>query len=184
MNSTATKLLELLGSRLGRFSHSELMEATGFTAIQVTDGLKTLKRRGFAHLLWRGCHKVTPEGLHHLETGKGITSGPNGPRTMSDETGGNFRSRLWRALRLSKKGSVPELLVLATRGSEGNAEDNAKTYLEALTRAGILIRMSMKGVNGRTRYLLIRDTGPLAPQWNKRQKRIFDPNTGETLDVT
>ena len=188
MSTTSQRILRALSTRLGLQHVREIREATGLTVEQVQDGLQTLARRGFVERLGEGKVTASKEGLEWLVMGKSITSGPNGPRPMTTE-GTSLRSRLWRAIRLMKKGTIADLLELAERGTEGNAYASSKEYLNALVRSGHLIRMTRRGerqiVNGQTptRYCLAVDSGPFPPQFNRRQRRVFDPNTGSTFDV-
>ncbi len=186
--SISQRLLAALGTRLGRMHVRELQKATGLSEDQVQDGLQTLVRRGFVKRLGEGNVKATPDGLEWLSQGRAIKPGPQGPH-VAETKGTSLRCRLWRAIRLIKKGTVAELLELAERGTEGNAEANAKEYLNALVRSGHLLRLSRKGERQRpngtspTRYGLAADSGPLPPQYNRHQKRVFDPNTGRSIDV-
>lgn len=188
MSTTSQRILRTLSTRLGLQHLSEIREATGLTVLQVHDGIQTLARRGFVERLGEGKVCASKAGLEWLAMGKTITSGPNGPRPMTTE-GTSLRFRLWRAIRLVRKGTIADLLELAERGSEGNAYASAKEYLNALVRSGHLIRMNRRGerqVNHGetpTRYCITVDSGPLPPQYNRHQKRVFDPNTGSSFDV-
>lgn len=177
-NGQATRVLEACRNRLGRIRIGEISGATGLDTRQVTRAVRILIRRGLAIRSWAGVFKLTPEGLEALNKGAEIQPGQPGPRILDlPET--SVRTRVWRALRITRKGSIRELLILASRGEEIDPEDTRK-YLNALTHAGFLTRMSHRGERGQTRYLLIRDSGPRAPQWDKRKRRVFDPNT-ETI---
>ena len=188
MSSTSQRILRVLSTRLGLQHLSDIREATGLTVTQVHDGVQTLDRRGFVERLGEGKVCASKAGLEWLALGKCITSGPKGPRPM-ETSGTSLRFRLWRAIRIIRKGTIADLLELAERGNEGNAFASAKEYLNALVRSGHLMRMSRRGerqiVNGQapTRYCLTVDSGPLPPQFNRRQKRVFDPNTGSSFDV-
>lgn len=191
METTSQQVLTTLSARLGQMHVREIREATGLSEDQVQTAVKTLIRRGFAKRLGRlgeGRVKATAEGLTFLRAGREITSGPKGPR-LSHEDGSSLRSRVWRALRLLRKASISELLELAERGTEANAHLNTKDYLNALVRTGHVMRMTRRGqaefpvTTGPTRYCICLDNGPQAPQWNKRKKRVFDPNIRETFDV-
>ena len=188
MTAPSQRVLSVLGQRIGIFRVRELREATELSDDQVQGALRTLTQRGYAERRGEGCVKATAEGLRFLAAAKTIKSGPKGPRIMETE-GTSLRSRLWRAINIVKKATVAELLELACRGTEANAEDNAKTYFNVLCRSGHLMRMNRRGPTehpitiGATRYCLVLNTGPLAPQWNRRQKRVFDPNTGQVFDV-
>jgi DNA-binding MarR family transcriptional regulator len=185
-------VLAFLGTRLGAVHVREIRKSIDLTEDQVQSALKTLVRRGYVKRLGQigeGRVKATTEGLAFLEAGKAITSGPKGPRVLADDNS-SLRSRIWRALRLLHKGTVTEILELAARGCEGNAQSSAKDYLNALVRSGHCMRLSRPGEKTEwpntvapTRYCLCLDNGPQAPQWNKRQKRIYDPNIKKVFHV-
>lgn len=188
MTTSSQRVLQVLGTRLGVIKTTEIASATGLSCDQVHSGVGTLVRRGYAQRRGEGRVKATAAGLSFLEAGKEINSGPKGPRIVETE-GSSLRSRLWRALRLTGKATIAELLELAGRGSERDAEGNAKEYLNALVKSGHVMRMSRRAepewpaTTGATRYSLVLNTGPKPPQLNRRKKRVFDPNTGETFDV-
>ncbi|WP_257311190.1 hypothetical protein [Geothrix fuzhouensis] len=168
--------------RLGdRVSLRDLAARLELTPTQVRFTLYALMERGLVRHCWKGVYAITPEGLKHLASGKVITSGPKGPHGPSPFAPSTLRTRLWRALRLKRVASVDELLVLAAKGTEGNAREDARRYLNALAHVGILDPAYTR--SGPQRWLLLRDTGPQAPQWNKRQKRVFDPNQGVSYDL-
>jgi len=188
MSTNSQKALAALAQRVGAMDIQEIGQAANLTADQVYGAVRTLVLRGYAERRGKGRAKATMEGLRFLEKGKEITRGAGGPR-MAETEGTHLRSRIWRALRLAQKATVSELLELASRGTEGNAAMNAKDYLNALVKSGHVMRLSRRGPSdfpitmGPSRYCLALNTGPQAPQFNKRQKRVFDPNTGETFDV-
>lgn len=188
MTTTSQQVLAVLGQCLGVVRNQEIEEATSLDHEQVKSAIRTLVRRGYAERRGELRVKATTEGLAFLEAGNEITSGPNGPRVMETE-GTSLRSRIWRAIRLAQKASVSELLELAARGPETNAALNAKEYLRALEKSGHLMRLSRRApsewpvTTGESRYVIVLNTGPQAPQFNRRQKRVFDPNTGETFQL-
>ena len=166
-------------TRLGKVTSRDIRLATGLCKDQVCGAMPGLLARGLVRRCRVGVYAITPAGLRHLEGNKTTTFGPKGPRPIFAPS--SFRARLWRALRLKRVATVDELLVLAAKGTEGNAREDANKYLRALARAGILDPAYTR--SGPQRWLLLRDTGPRAPQWNKRQKRVFDPNTETTYDL-
>jgi hypothetical protein len=167
---------------IGRVSVRQVAESLGITHYSARFALYALMKRKLVRRCWKGVYAITVEGLKQLESGKTITSGPKGPRTTTSPFApSTLRSRVWRALRLKRVASVDELLVLATKGNEGNAREDTRRYLNALHHAGIIDPACNRG--GPQRFLLLRDRGPQAPQWNKRQKRIYDPNDGTTYDL-
>ncbi len=177
----STAILRAMAGRLGRIAFGALVEDTGLTRLQVRDGLTTLRGRGLAVMAWRGTWKLTPKGAEAAGKGLELKSGPAGPRPVS-EVPHHFRSRLWRALRMMRKSTIHGLLVPASSPSDGNPYESAKKYLDALVKAGFVKRMPHKD-GTRTIYALVRDSGPLPPQWNKRQGRVYDANTQEVFDV-
>jgi hypothetical protein len=87
-----------------------------------------------------------------------------------------LRVRVWEAIRTARKGTVAEIeqLALASEKDPGGVQ----RYLLALRRGGYLRRM--KAVSYKeARYLLIRDTGPLAPILRRSKDCLYDPNTKE-----
>lgn len=179
--SPSTALLRAMAGRLGRIAFGVLVDDTGLTRLQVRDGLKTLRGRGLAVMVWRGTWALTPKGAAVAGQGVEVTSGPMGPRPAADVPH-HFRSRLWRALRMMRRATIHGLLVPASNTTDGNPYESAKKYLDALVRAGFVKRLPHKE-GARTIYAIVRDSGPLPPQWNKRQRRVYDANTKETFDV-
>ena len=111
--------------------------------------------------------------------------GVHAPRvTRSGEpvTQGASRLAMWRVMRKLKNFTRRSLAAAAS--TEGNlvAEEDAKTYVHYLAKAGYLAVV----VPGRPRHLevyaFIRsfDTGPLAPMI-QRVKHVYDPNLGKVV---
>jgi len=188
MSTTSQQVLAALGQRIGVFHVHEIQKMTNLSGEQIQGALKTLVRRGFVERRGTGLIKATAEGWAFLSVENEIKPGPTAPR-RSKGGSSNLRDRLWKALRLAQKATIPELLELAARGSEINAALNAKDYLNALVRSGHVIRLTRRAppvwpaTTGASRYCLILDTGPQAPTYNPHRKSVFDPNTGETFDV-
>jgi hypothetical protein len=187
MSRTTQAVLEALGAAGKRLSTPELAEQLGMALDNVRVALKTLEHRGYARerttpgagsriLHW---WRITKVGKRALEEGVQITTGPAGPRPMGWYS---LRSRVWRALRTCRRATVHELLVLAARGDEADASKDARAYLNALARANYVVRVP-NGPGKTPDWFLRRDTGFEAPQWNKRQARVYDPNTREVFDV-
>ncbi len=178
--STAAQVLDACRHFLGRIRLQDLVEQTGFTTTRTRFAVQTLVSRGLLSWVDRGTYRLTPNGFEALVGELDLRPGPRGPRHELPQTG--IRTRVWRALRLQQKGSIRDLLTLASRGEALDREDTKK-YLGALTKAGYLRRLQVRGEHRETRYLLIRDTGPKAPQWDKRRARVHDANTGTTYEL-
>lgn len=132
-----------------------------------------------------GKFRLTAEGRIALEAGANLKSGPKKPSGKARDTAGSLREKVWRLLRIRQKASVPEVVGLLCDG-EATAKtieattNNVQKYLRALRATGYLIEMRREPgtkptSNGFKRYLLVRDTGPLAPT-RRGKDCVYDPN--------
>lgn len=92
------------------------------------------------------------------------------------------REHLWRTLRIIGDFTAAELADAASTPESPIARNTADEYCLFLRAAGYLqvTRPSSPGIPTRYRLLPSRWTGPLAPMI-QRTKRLYDPNTGETV---
>lgn len=138
-----------------------------------------------------GCYVLTEEGAAFVASGETLKSGPQGKLTGHRRPcQRTFRDRVWEALRIRQKASVPELVELAgTSSSYARDTDNCQRFLRALAGAGYLRPLPHRDAgialtsNGFKRWHLLRDTGPEAPRVSVRNRTIFDPNTQETFVI-
>lgn len=168
---------------------AELASVTGMENRAVVKAAAALIARGLAERAEVGCFTLTAEGQAFRDAGAEITSGPMRPLTQTYRRWRKpaLRDRLWAALRIKGKASIPELLELAGDG-ERDFSNAAQKFLKALSRAGYLRELRREPgtaptSNGFKRYQLLRDTGPEAPQLRVRQRQLFDPNTQETFEI-
>ena len=161
----------------------EVGAAKGVEGKRLDMCLLKLRRLGLI-ALENGRYNLTPAGRAFLDSGKRLTSGPRGPQPGKRLFKGTLRERAWHAMRIRQKFSLGEILEIAARGKERDAESNVGKYLRALRRAGFLTEMRRKKEegdaptsNGVKRYLLVRDSGPQAPRWLPRRGLVYDPNT-------
>lgn len=179
MSGLATSQMAVLAALPGDacFTAGELEGATGLAPDCIRHACRALVERGMLQRRERGCWSATDEGRIAAETGAAIVSGPRGrltqekPRTRRASTG---RDKVWRAIRTQQKFAIADLMMLTGDVSAHNIKD----YVFALAKAGYLARLPSKG--RQTRFLLIDDTGPLAPVQRDARKEFFDRNTGET----
>lgn len=132
-----------------------------------------------------GKYRLTAEGRIALEAGANLKSGPKGPSGKARDTAGSMRDKVWRLLRIRQKASVPEVVALLCDGDATEKQiecvtNNVQKYLRALRATGYLADMRREPgakptSNGFKRYLLVRDTGPLAPT-RRGKDRVYDPN--------
>lgn len=112
-----------------------------------------------------------------------MTRGQKAPRTVCF----GLRARAWWVMRAKPTFTLTGLLMIVASGAEANAASNLGKYVRALARVGILrdtgrARPKNPTSNGEIQYRLCRNTGPAAPVW-RRDGCVFDPNTGELLEV-
>lgn len=164
---------------------ADLVHSTGLTEIQVERACLKLRKHGFLEKCEQGCHTITEAGRIAMASGKKITSGPNGKHTAPKVNKNSLRIKVWRAMRIRQKFSIPELTALVAQGGEKDITSNIGKYIRALQKAGYLAEMgkrekgSAMTSNGYKRYWLLpdRNTGMQAPVWRVAAKAIYDPNT-------
>ncbi len=179
-----TAVLNALGSG-ACLTIDVLAERTGLTRRQVSGSCARLIVRALVVRIELGCFRATGDGLVAAATGVPIKPGPRGPMARRRPVRKSLAARLWRAMRLKGKFTIPSLLELAVR-DEKQPRSLAERYLRALERAGYVHRLPTREPgtsptsNGFVRWSLIRDTGDLAPI-ARGDGTMFDPNTGETV---
>lgn len=164
----------------------------------VHKSLEHLRRRGFVGVAqaFAGRNGARPADYSATDDarafqGKGAPIKPgvpkgvrvsNGPLIMPDP----FRDRLWNALRVKKRGTLPELLQAASRDDDKNPVDRARNFLNTLARTDIVIAQGQKNHRARAHgdakgsrlitYILCRDLGPKTPA--PQRGFVFDQNDG------
>lgn len=169
-----------------------IARVSGLERKQVINACDKLVRHGFLirqtysdGKVKPGKFRLTGEGRIALEAGANLKSGPKKPSGKARDTAGSLRERVWRLLRIRQKTSVPEVVGLLCDG-EATAKtieattNNVQKYLRALYVTGYLVEMRREPgtkptSNGFKRYLLVRDSGPLAPT-RRGKDRMYDPN--------
>ena len=138
--------------------------------------LQTLRARALVTSV-PGVHELTSKGRSWVEAGLEINGGPR-PGNSQSRTATTLRAKAWRYLLIKNKASLGEILLLVADGTEARAEQNLRRYLNALTRAGILVKT-------RSGWLLPHDhiTGTEAPSWNTKTRMVMDLNTGESWRI-
>ncbi|SDX89447.1 hypothetical protein [Nitrosomonas halophila] len=188
----AEQLLRDIGRHAPKacITKDRLVELTGLTAKQVENALLKLRKHGLVERTETGGHCLTSAGQQALAAGETkLKSGPRGPQPGARIHRGSLRTRVWRAIRIRRKFSLPEIETLVVQGEEKAVRNNIGKYLKALERAGYLVRMPRREAgeaptsNGHLRYWLPdnKDTGPIAPIWRPAQGTLFDQNIGKEV---
>ncbi len=188
MRGVATAVLSALARGPG-FTTEWLSGQTGYTHKQVSDACAVLARRGFVASRVVGKFRVTNAGRELLEEGGRIRSGhPDGPRErrIARDT---LRGRVWRAMGMLRRATIPELVGYAAGGGEKAAAGNIRKYLLALEKAGYVVRDARRvpgtapTSNGFALFVLVEKTGPKAPVYSNRKRHLYDPNTEKEIPL-
>ena len=167
-------------------TEDRLLELTALSKRQVQQSCRLLRGSGLLEKTDEGCHTITKAGIEALESGARYRSGPkdkqhNGKRVWKNTA----RIRIWRAIRLRRKFSVPEIIALVADETSGDMTSNVQKYVRALAKAGYLIALPKREAgtsltsNGYKRWWLPdeKDSGPEAPIWRMERGTVYDPNT-------
>ncbi len=187
MTWNAEKLLTAISDSNPRHCITDvrLAELTGLEVNQVQQSARTLISHELMEKTVKGCLRLTRAGRHAVESGASIRA----KHVLKD----TLRVRVWRAIRIRRKFTAPEIISLVADGTErGDITSNVQKYVRALFKAGYLIEMKKREAgtaltsNGYKRWWLQddKDTGPKAPVWSLEKQRVYDPNTEETHDIS
>jgi hypothetical protein len=178
----AETLLQAIGRDMGPdgcVTAERMAELTGWQPGRVNNAVEVLKRNELLTTRSLGCYRLTEAGVEVVE-GRArprLKSGPKGKHGASRAQDEALGARIWRALRILGKASLPDLMEIAdSKGSRSEA-DHARRYLRALADAGYL-RELRREPGTHKRWLLVRDTGPQAPVPRSAWSELRDPNTG------
>lgn len=169
-----------LSGMLGRLMKKKLVE-------RARDCEPQLSRENYNRRV--AMYRATGKGRALAATGKRLTLGPaKGTPVVGRQPRKNtFRMRLWTALRIKRRVTVPELIELAVAGTKlkdsAALRGNTRCYLNMLSCAGIVTALptSELGYCGQPlrRWALVRDLGPRTPE--EKATGIRDPNSGTLI---
>lgn len=189
----AEQLLKTIGQHAldECITEQKLVSLTRLKEKQVENAMRKLHQHKLIILTKPGCYRLTESGKEALATDAELRSGPNGSYQTVRIHKNSLRTRVWRAIRIRKKFSIPEIEPLVASGDEADIVSNIRKYMIALEKAGYLIRMRKREAggtltsNGHVRWWLPdeSDTGPLAPVWRPSRNTLFDPNTGKEVTL-
>lgn len=185
LGAAATALLRaLVGAPLSR---DEAIKALNISQRQATNAARNLLRRGYLALGPNALYQLTAEGAAAAEAGVIIRGGPKGQVKLVKDT---LRARAWCAMRVRRTFTIGEIVADAVVSGEGQPRDNIARYLSRLQAAGYVREQRRRqpgtaiGSNGFKRFVLVRNTGPLAPVFRSEAHCVFDPNLGKETPCT
>lgn len=187
MSTLSEQLLTVMAAEAGAdgcVMVDRLATATDRSIHKVGNLLHTLTSNGLATMRSPGCYRVTDEGAAYLAGGsdRRLTTGPKAPHGADRSLPDSLTARVWRALRIKQKATVPELMEAID--AEPHQYAQVGRYLKALVDAGLVTRLPRKvrgagmGNTGYVQHLLPRDPGPLAPVFRAKANTLRCPNTG------
>lgn len=167
----------------------ELEKALGLSRRQVSDGAAKLAYRKFLCRMERGCYQLTELGLKAAGEGQVIKSGPIGPDTgkVRAKVSNTFRDRAWRSMRVRRQFTIADIVADAAADGDTDPESNVGRYLRALGMAGYVKEMRERAPgtrltsNGFKRFVLVKDTGPVAPVYRPKARTLHDYNLQEEI---
>ena len=168
-------------------TEARMAEITKADARSIENSCLKLRKHGFLEKTERGCYKLTRAGRAFVAQGAKLRSGPQGPRTGRVVQQGSLRARAWAAMRIKRKFSIADLVMLCARGGERDIVSNIGKYLRALGRARLVQQLAVREPsfvstsNGALRWMLLVDNGPKPPVWRQSRGTVYDPNTEEDI---
>ncbi len=171
----------------------DLVPMTGMGRKDVVRAVGKLIGKGYAERKDIGCYTLTAEGEAFRASGQKFKPGTY-KRTAKHwrPRPNSMRDRLWAAIRIRQKASMPELIELASRDDKERtkaAYDGAWRYIDTLARVGILRELPTRAPgtaltsNGFKRWQLVTDLGPVAPQIRKNATEVYDPNADQSFPI-
>lgn len=164
----------------------EIAAALDVTTHDVSSATVQLVSRGLVDRKAVGCFALTEDGDAWRASGRSLSASAPRPTALPTckRPGLTLGDRAWAALRIRQKATIGDLVELARR-SETTAEKRIGAYVVALERAGYVRRMAKLAPThsgGRAvRWLLVRDTGPLAPVVRVKRRDVWDRNTEQAF---
>jgi predicted transcriptional regulator len=168
----------------GDNNSASIMQTTGLTRIQVTDAVRKLRGRGYVEIPKPGNYRITDAGRTWLTTGKAIVSGQGAkkPRPAS-----GLRQRAWWLMTKDKTFTLDGLLYTVATGTERDAEDNLRRYLNALERTGFIARIQERRGSGSKTAITWRINADRlsrkAPIFRQRHQQVVCSKTGTVYPI-
>ncbi len=166
-----------------------LNEQLGLDRRQISDGAARLVLRGYLERVEAGCYQLTAAGRAAAERGEIVKSGPWRADTakVRKPVRNTFRQRVWSAMRMGGTFTLADIVMAAATAEDDNPEDNASRFIRRLKASGYIAELPVRQAGTRLtsggfkRYRLVRDSGPIAPQYRPKSGVIHDFNIGEDV---
>lgn len=165
----------------------QIAEHFGIRRPQAYAAAACLLRRDYLIKMAVGCFQLSDAGLEAAISGKVIKSGPKGKTGAIPRQKDTFRQRAWTSMRFNGRFTISQIVRAAARADDANARENARKYISQLCQAGFVKELPKRAPgtaissNGFKRFMLVRNSGRLAPVWRQEFRTMHDFNTGEDV---
>ena len=159
--------------RLGTFGYSEIAAEAHVSHERASTVVRRWLEGGRCELIRRKNEGGAKRNLYRVTEGAAPKQGPKG----------SVPQNLWNSMRGLKHFTPTDLVAHSTTPTVSVSIDAAKSYCQALLRAGYLrpVRRAVPGRREAT-YQLIRDTGPRPPR-ERRVRAVWDENLEDFTHV-
>lgn len=172
MAAPSLALLRIMAKDKRQWSLARLQEESDLPEPELVQVLQWLRKQKLIRRI-KGLYGLTP-------TGAVLAAEPApAPKVIKSD----LRSLVWRALRMSQKASVTELLELIGKPATKGTRHSVHAYLTKLCDTGIIGISRFQGARGERLYQVLRDIGPAAPATDRATGHLIDPNSGSVLEV-
>lgn len=189
MAASSIALLQELATPKTCVTFAELRRRLGWNPRRTRAAIAALKSQEAIDAVRLDCFRCNKNGRAMLKAAEELAARPRKPATHRPADPKSLRARIWRALRMMGKTTIPELMAICGTEAEQAAPDKLRhsvsTYLANLCTGGYLQRLpkrdkSAGGQRGNVRYFLLPDknTGPLSPRIGVKGA-VYDANRGE-----
>lgn len=161
-----------VAERLGKFGYAEISAELGISMKRAARIVRSWRAAGACDLIQSG-----PKNRNVFQVVPEAKRLPNARRR------GSAPQNIWNAMRGLRAFTPTDLAAHARTDDVVVTSESARSYCQALLRAGYL-KVERKAVPGRREaiYRLIRNTGPKPPR-ERRVRAVVDDNLGEIVHV-
>lgn len=187
-DGTATHMIAVLGAiGNGQYTVEEIATHLPMDRRNVSSAACRLITRDLIERIETGVFRLSPEGRAFLVEGRTLKCGPKGKRTgVAVPQQDTLRQRAWKAMQVSRRFTIDDLLRAAMRGNDAGSRSNLQRYLKALTLSGhiAVLPQRVPGMamtsNGFKQWAL-RRPGAVAPVARPKDRATYDHNTREVV---
>lgn len=169
------RIWKFIRGRKDNFTTVDISNELKINLLQSRTYLKSLAKAGFIEVAALPRNARQPVSYKFV---KGPMMAPRVRKDGSRVTQGAGQNNMWRTMKMTGQFTVSELAVASSTEDDTVTIKTAKTYIQMLTRAGYLKKISHNP--GRWKLPTSKHTGPIAPMI-QCTKQVFDPNLNKVV---